>query len=206
MTGRLLILHLRARRAPAAGAGLAVIALFAWQAGDAMMDRPHFSSEQARIPVAALATLLAAGVLAQTLGGADEWLERSTPRPTWRWRAVHLSVLSLAGGLALGITGLRQPDQFGAYNLVRGLVGLLALTAIAAAAVGVQPSWIPVLAYAGTVYLAAPRHPGGPAAVWAWPMQPWSVPIAAITAALLSLLAITLHAAVGVRPSSDETA
>jgi hypothetical protein len=91
----------------------ALIALFAWQAGDAIMDRSYFSSEQARIPV---------------------------------------------------------------------------------------------LAYASTVYLAAPRHPGGPAAVWAWPMQPWNVLAAAITAAVLSLLAVTVHAAVDVRPTSDQAA
>lgn len=202
MTARWLVLHLRGRHMPAAASGVGVIALVAFRAGSWLMERPFLTHEQARIPVSALGTIAVAGVLATTLGGPDEWLERSTPAPWRRIRAGHLSAVAVFGALALGAAGLNESEFFGAPALARGVVGLLGLAALAAVVTGARASWFVVVGYASTIYLAAPRIPGGPAAVWAWPMQPTRITVSFVTAGALFAVAVAVHAAVGVRPST----
>lgn len=203
MTARWLILHLRARRVPAATASVGVITLLASWTGTWLMERPFISDEQARIPVAALGTLAVAGVLATTLGSPDEWLDRSTPTPWLRIRAAHLVIAASLGGLTLATAGLSQPEFFGAPAMARGVVGLLGMAALSAAVIGARASWLAVLVYASTVYLAAPRTPGGTAAVWAWPMQPTRITTSFIAAGVLFTAATAVHAAFGARPTTD---
>lgn len=203
MSRRWLVLHLRARRATSAALGLAVVTALAAWCGSWLMERPFLSGEQARIPVAALGTLAVAGLLATTLGGPDEWLDRSTPAPWRRIRAAHLLVAAGLGGATLALAGLRQPEWYGAPVMARGVVGLLGLAAVTAAVTGARTAWLAVLVYASTVYLAAPRTPGGAAAVWAWPMQPASETASFVTAAVLFGVGLAVHAVLGARPTTD---
>ncbi len=203
MSRRWLVLHLRSRRVPGAVAATGAITLLSWWAGSWLMSRPFLSADQARIPVSALGALAVAGVLAAKLGSADEWLDRSTPSPWRTIRAIHLLVAAALGAAMLALAGLRQPALFGAPTMARGVVGLLALGAIAASVVGARAAWMVVLGYASTVYLAAPRTAGGPAAVWAWPMQPATIGVSFVTAAVLLGVALVVHAAFGARPTTD---
>jgi hypothetical protein len=199
VTGRPLHLYLRTRWVPAAAAAVVVTALVARWAGEWLMSRPFLAHEQARIPVSALGALVVAGALATTLDRAHEWLERSTPAPWRRIRAAHLLVAAGLGGAALAASALSRPEDFGAPAMARGVVGLLGLGALAATVTGGRAAWIVILCYASTVYLAAPREPGGAAGVWAWPMQPTDVRASYVTAGVLLVAGIAVHAVIGTR-------
>lgn len=203
MTARWLLLHLKARRIPAAAAGIGLITLLAAWAGAWLMERPFISEEQARIPVASLGTLAVAGVLATALDSPDEWLDRSTPAPWQRIRATHLLLVAGLGAPVLATAGLNQPEFFGAPAMARGVVGLLGMAALSATVIGARASWLAILACTSTVYLAAPRTPGGTAAVWAWPMQPTRITTSFIAAGVLFAAATAVHAAFGARPTTD---
>ena len=148
-------------------------------------------------------TLIAAGALSATLAGPDEWLDRSTPAPWRAIRAAHLLLTAGLGAVVVGSAGLSQPQLFGAPAMARGVIGLLAIGALAALWTGARAAWTVVLAYASTVYLAAPRTPGGFAAIWAWPMQPSTIATSFVTAGVLLLGAIAAHSLRGSRPGTD---
>ena len=203
MNLRWLTLYLRGRRLPAAALTVVTVAVLAWWTGTWLMDRPFLADEQARIPVSALGTLIAAGALSATLAGPDEWLDRSTPAPWRTIRAAHLLLTAGLGAVVVGSAGMSQPQFFGAPAMARGVIGLLAIGALASLWTGARAAWIVVLAYASIAYLAAPRTPGGFASVWAWPMQPTSVNTSFITAGALMAIAAAVHSLAGSRPTSD---
>lgn len=196
-------LSTRARRLPAAALIVVIVAALVWWTGTWLMNRPFLAAEQARIPVSALGTLIAAGALSATLAGSDEWLDRSTPAPWRTIRAAHLLLTAGLGAVIVGSAGLSQPQFFGAPAMARGVIGLLAIGALASLWTGARAAWIVVLAYASTVYLAAPRTPGGFAAIWAWPMQPTAVAPSFVMAGVLLTAALVVHSCRGSRPSSD---
>lgn len=175
VSGRLLRLHLRARRAPTFLAGVGVVAVLAWIGGNWLASRPYFDGPAARIPVVTLAPLLGATLLAPTLGGADEELERGTPLPWPRWRLGHVLLGATLIGGTLMLAGLRTPEVFGAYALLRNTLGCVGLVAGAAVLLGARLAWVAAFGYVCAVYAAAPRQIGGAAGVWAWPVQPSAV-------------------------------
>ncbi|MEW1631217.1 hypothetical protein AB0387_28160 [Streptomyces sp. NPDC089173] len=165
------VLYLRSRALPATLAALAAIAVLAAWAADWLQGRPQFD-HTARVPVLALAPLLAAAAIGTGFLSHTEELDRTAVRRWWPRRLVYLLALTAltAGALALAVPG--HPEQFGAPAMVRNVVGATGVTAAAAVVLGARASWLPMTAYGGAVYLAAPRTPGGAAAYWAWPMQP----------------------------------
>ncbi|SCF20793.1 hypothetical protein GA0074695_4343 [Micromonospora viridifaciens] len=182
---RLAQLHLRARGGPVFGVGLGLAALLAWGAGHWLATRPYFSGPVARLPVVLLAPLLAAVLLAPTLAGADDELERGTALPWQRWRLGHLLLAAAAIGGLLALTGLRAPEVFGAYALSRNTLGCVGLVAVGAALLGARLAWLPAFGYVCAIYAAGPRQVGGAAGVWAWPAQPSSVTSSWLTACTL---------------------
>ncbi|MEQ4304434.1 hypothetical protein ABNF97_24175 [Plantactinospora sp. B6F1] len=185
MNGRLLLLHTRARGGPAFALGVAVVAPLAWAAGSWLASRPYFDGPAARIPVVALAPLLGVLLLAPTLGGADEELERGTSLRWPGWRAGHILLGVASIGAALALTGLHAPGVFGAYAMVRNTLGYAGLVAAAAVLLGTRLAWLPAFGYACAVYAARPRQIGGVAGVWAWPLQPSGVTASWLTVAVL---------------------
>ncbi len=172
MNRRLLALHLTARSVPMFAVGLAAVTVLAWLAGNWLASRSYFDGPLARVPVVALAPLLATILVGPTLGGADDELERSTAL-RWRvWRVGHLLLATLTVAAALTLAGLREPDTFGAYALVRNTLGCTGLVAGAAALLGVRLAWLPAFGYVCAVYAAAPRQTDPVTALWAWPVQP----------------------------------
>lgn len=151
MTGRLLRLHLRARGASAFVAGASAIALLAWAGGTWLAAQPHLGGPAARLPVVALAPLLAAVLLGPTLAGADEELERGTPLRWPAWRTGHVLLAVLAVAAALVLTGLRAPETFGAQALARNTLGWIGLVAGATALLGALLAWLPAFGYAYVV-------------------------------------------------------
>lgn len=172
MIRRTLVLHLSARGAPMFVVGVSVITLLAWFGGTWLAGKPFFDGPAARIPVVALAPLLAALLLGPTLAGADENLERSTPLPWQVWRAGHVLLAALVIAGALSLTGLHAPTTFGAYALARNTLGCIGLVSGATVLLGARLAWLPAFLYVCAVYAGAPRQTGVIVAVWAWPIQP----------------------------------
>ncbi|MEV0158337.1 hypothetical protein AB0H57_32285 [Micromonospora sp. NPDC050686] len=202
MTGRLLTLHLRSRGAPTFLVGVGVIALLAWAAGTWLATRPYFDGPAARVPVVALAPLLAALLLGPTLAGADEDLERSTPLPWRAWRAGHLLVAALITAMALSLAGLQAPDTYGAHALVRNALGCIGLVAGGAALLGVRLAWLPAFGYVCAVYAAAPRQTNAIVAAWAWPIQPSTTSASWLTAVTILALGAAAYLHRGSRAST----
>ncbi|MFI7079621.1 hypothetical protein ACIBO1_20185 [Micromonospora sp. NPDC049903] len=193
MTRRFLRLHLAARGASTFAVGLGVITLLAGAGGTWLASRTYFDGANARIPMIALAPLLAALLLGPTLSGADENLERSTSLPWRAWRAGHLLVATLVTAIALSLAGLREPDTYGAYALIRNALGCIGLVAGGAALLGVRLAWLPAFLYVCAVYAAAPRHTGGIVGVWAWPIQTSTSPAAWLTAIMIFAVGATTY-------------
>lgn len=193
MTGRLLRLHLCTRGASTFVAGVGIIALLAWAAGTWLTGRPYFDGPAARVPVVALAPLLAALLLGPTLAGADEDLEHSTALPWQAWRAGHVLSAAAVIATALSLTGLHAPSTFGAYALARNTVGCIGLVTSAAALLGARLAWLPAFGYVCAVYAAAPRHTGVLVALWAWPIQPSTTAVSWLTAVTTFALGATAY-------------
>ncbi|MFF3768375.1 hypothetical protein ACFYYR_30430 [Streptomyces sp. NPDC001922] len=186
--------------AGALAALLAGAALSAWSA-HWLQDRPEFD-HTARVPVVVLGPLLAAAAVGTSLHSHTDELDRTAVRPWWRRRLRHLLGLTVLAGLLLALSVPGHPEAFGAPAMVRNLLGAVGVTAGGAVVLGARLSWLPMLAYTSAVYLAAPRRPGGPAAVWAWPVQPGPQVWAWVTAGALFAAGAALHAVRGARPEA----
>lgn len=182
MTTRPVRLHLRARSIPLFTAGLLLIAVLAAIAARWLSTRLYFGGSPARVPVVALAPLLAALLLGPTLAGADESLEPSLP-VRWRLiRAGHLTAAAAVVLVALTAAGLPEPAVYGAYALARNTLGCIGLVAGAAALLGSRLAWLPAFSYMCAVYAAAPARDGGWEEIWAWPVQPSHAALSWLTA------------------------
>ncbi|SCG18633.1 hypothetical protein GA0070610_4981 [Micromonospora echinofusca] len=202
MTSRLLTLHLRSRGASMFVAGVGIITLLAWAAGTWLASRPYFDGPAARVPVVALAPLLAALLLGPTLAGADEDLDRSTPLPWRAWRAGHLLVAAVVTAMALILAGLRAPDTYGAHTLVRNALGCIGLVAGGAMLLGARLAWLPAFVYVSAVYAAAPRQTGVVVTAWAWPIQPSTSTTSWLTAVTIFTVGAAAYLHSGSRASA----
>lgn len=196
-------LHLRARNVPEFLLGLLALALLAWWAADWLASRPYFDGPRARPPVAALAPVLAALLLSVTLGSADEELERSTARPWRRIRPFHVAVLTILGAAALASTGLWEPGEYGAYELVRNTTASVGMVAAATAVLGSKLAWTPLFGYVVAVYVAAPKPPQPATSWWTWPVQPSSATPAWWVAVSWFVVGLVLYGWYGARAARD---
>ena len=158
-----------------------------------------FDGSAARVPVVALAPLLAALLLGPTLAGADEDLEHSTALPWQAWRGGHVLLAAVVTATALSLTGLRAPSTFGAYALARNTLGCIGLVTSAAVLLGARLAWLPAFLYVCAVYTAAPRHTGVLVALWAWPIQPSTTAASWLTAVMIFALGAAAYMHCGSR-------
>lgn len=178
------VLYIRSRALPLTAVALAGIVLVAAGAAHWLETRPYFD-HTARIPVVVLAPLLASAAIGTSLHAPSDELDRTGVRRWWPRRLLHLLVLTVltTGALALVVPG--HPEAFGGPAMVRNALGATGVAVASAALIGARLSWLPMTVYGGAIYLAAPRTPGGAAAVWAWTMQPgpqagaWAVALTA---------------------------
>jgi hypothetical protein len=185
---RLLVLHARGRRAgPIAGAVVAV-AVACWALAAFVPD--------AGMVVAVAGSLALVSLLGLGLGGDDPGLERTTPRPWARWRAVELGVAAAIAAAALLPALLTLDEHAGAA--LRNLAGLGGLAALGAVLTGPRLAWCApaALAFAGSAIGARSED-------WlvalTWPVQAGDAPAALALAGALALTGAALHAALGAR-------
>ncbi|UQA94142.1 hypothetical protein [Streptomyces halobius] len=155
-----------------------------------------------RVPVVALAPMLAASAIGISLHQHSTELDRTAVRPAWPRRLAHLLALTAlaAGALALAVPGHAQ--EFGGPAMVRNLSGAMGVTAVATAVIGARLSWLPTIAYVSALYWAGGGVPGRAATVWAWAMQPGPQPAAWATATGLFVAGGALYVVRGARPES----
>ncbi|MGW1585828.1 hypothetical protein [Streptomyces sp. NPDC002386] len=194
MTGPLL--YARSRALPLtllALAGTTVFAVWAADRLDAYLD-PY-----RRVPVVALAPLLAAAVIGASLYSASDELDRTAVRPWWPRRLVQLGALTALAALVLPLAVLGHAETFGPPAVVRNTLGCTGVTAAAAVLLGARLSWLPAFGYVTAVYLASSGARGRAVTVWAWPMQPGAQPGAWAAALTVFVVGAALYAARGAR-------
>lgn len=193
------LLYIRSRGLPRTAAALACVVLIAAWAADWLQDQPNFD-HSARVPVLVLAPLLASAAIGTSLYAAADELDRTAVHRWWPRRLLHLLALTVPAAAALALAVPGHPEAFGAPGMIRNVLGATGVAAGSAALIGARLSWLPMTVYGGSVYLAAPRAPGGTAAVWAWPMQPGPQTAAWVVASAAYLAGATLLAVRGPRP------
>ncbi|MER6032400.1 MULTISPECIES: hypothetical protein [unclassified Streptomyces] len=194
MTGPLL--YARSRALPLTLLALAGTTAFAvWAAGslDAYLD-PY-----RRVPVVALAPLLAAAVIGTSLYSASDELDRTAVRPWWPRRLAQLGALTALAAVLLPLAVLGHAETFGPPAVVRNTLGCTGVTAAAAAVLGARLSWLPAFGYVTAVYLASSGARGRAVTVWAWPMQPGAQPGAWAAALTAFVVGAALYAVRGAR-------
>ncbi|MCU7730587.1 hypothetical protein ODJ79_43310 [Actinoplanes sp. KI2] len=188
---RWLALYLRSRRVLAAliAAGAGVLA--AWTLWSVFSD-----SREVGFQLVVLTVLLLVTALTATLGGPDDALERTA---AVRWpprRLAHLAAVFLvvvAPLLATLATGAR----FGPAGLVaRDAAGLLGLTALGAATIGVGRAWFLPLGWTLAAILF-PRSEPALGRILTWQAQPAVSAAAAVTAGLLAVGGFVAYTAAG---------
>ncbi|MEW2509009.1 hypothetical protein [Streptomyces sp. NPDC046870] len=192
-----LLLYARSRALPATLAALTGTAAFAlWAAGrlDAYLDPDR------RVPIVALAPLLASAVIGASLYSASDELDRTAVRRWWPRRLGQLTVLAALAALLVVPAVLGHADTFGPPAVIRNTLGCTGVTATAAVLLGARLSWLPAFAYVTAVYLGSSAARGRAATVWAWPMQPGAQPGAWAVALAAFALGAALYAARGARP------
>lgn len=170
-SGTVPVLYLRSRAVPRTAAVLICIVLAAAWAADWLVSRTYFH-HNARVPVLVLAPMLVSAAIGTSLYAPADELDRTAVRRWWPRRLLHLLALTVPAAAALALAVPGHPAEFGAPGMIRNVLGATGVAAASAALIGARLSWLPMTVYGGSVYLAAPRTPGGTASVWAWLMQP----------------------------------
>jgi hypothetical protein len=188
---RWLALYARSRRVPAAlvAAGAGVVALWTlWSV--------FSNSRQVGFQLVVLTVLLLVTALTATLGGPDDALERTA---AVRWlprRLAHLAAAFLVVVVPLLAT-LATGARFGpAWLVARDAAGLLGLTALGAATIGVGRAWFLPLGWTLAAILF-PRSEPALGCVLTWQAQPRVSAAAASTAGLLALGGLVAYAVAG---------
>ncbi|MFJ3302400.1 hypothetical protein ACIPSA_04630 [Streptomyces sp. NPDC086549] len=178
----------------AALAGTTVFAVWAAHRMDTYLDPDR------RVPIVALAPLLASAVIGASLYSPSDELDRTAVRPWWPRRLVQLGGLTALASALLPLAVLGHVDTFGAPAMIRNTLGCAGLTAAAAVLLGARLSWLPAFGYVTSVYLGSAGARGRASAVWAWPMQPGAQPGAWAAALAAFLVGGALYVLRGARP------
>ncbi|MFJ6846042.1 hypothetical protein ACIQRE_25635 [Streptomyces griseoluteus] len=190
-------LYARSRALPRTLAALAATTGFAvWAAGslDAWLD-PY-----RRVPVVALAPLLAAAVIGASLRSDSDELDRTAVRPWWPRRLAHLLALTALASALLTPVVAGHAETFGPPVMARNVLGCVGIVALAAVVLGARLSWLPAFAYVSAACLASSGARGRAATVWAWPVQPGAQPGDWAAALAAFALGAVLYAVRGARP------
>ncbi|MFD4727415.1 hypothetical protein ACFWNW_20250 [Streptomyces seoulensis] len=190
-------LYARSRALPLTLATLAAATGFAvWAAG-----APHARLDPGRrVPLTALAPLLAAAAIGASLRSDSDELDRTAVRPWWSRRLAHLLALTALASALLTPVVAGGGRTFGASAMIRDVLGCVGIVALAAVVLGARLSWLPAFGYVSAVYLASSGAQGRAATVWAWPVQPGPQPGAWAAALAAFALGAALYAVRGARP------
>ncbi|MER6672963.1 hypothetical protein [Streptomyces sp. NPDC000983] len=193
------VLHARSRALPQTVAALLVTALLAVWAAHAL---DSYLDPERRVPVVALAPLIASAAIGTSLHSASAELDRTAVRPWWRRRAAHLLALTALAAALLPLAVLTSAQTFGPLAMIRNVLGCTGLTAAAAVVLGARLSWLPVFGYVSAVYLGVSGLTGNSLPPWAWLLQPAAGGTALTTAAVLFVAGGALYTVRGARATS----
>ncbi|MGW0915863.1 hypothetical protein ACWD1Z_29530 [Streptomyces sp. NPDC002784] len=196
MTTTGLCLYARSRALPQALASLTATTLLAVGAAHAL---DSYLDPERRVPVVALAPLLASAVIGTSLHTASDELDRTAVRPWWRRRALHLLALTALAAALLPLAVLTSAQTFGPPAMIRNVLGCTGLAAGAAVLLGARLSWLPVFTCVSAMYLGISGIPGGSLPTWAWLLEPTASGTAWTTAAALFMAGGTAYVARGAR-------
>jgi hypothetical protein len=193
------MLYARTRGVTVWGATLAGTAFVAWWCAEWLIDTSRFGGTGGRVPVVAMAPLLAAAAIVGSLHVYGREIEETAARRQWLWRAGQIVLGTAISAAVLAATVLLDAAQFGAMAMVRNVIGCVGLATLASVVFGARMSWLPLMVYATTVYLSAPRQAHGATVAWAWPMQPGPEPAAWAAATALFVVGLAACSWLGPR-------
>ncbi|MFD0199514.1 MULTISPECIES: hypothetical protein [Saccharothrix] len=181
MTARWLLLYARSRQVPASAAavvtGLAALA--------SLDGGPHVAAFGAALGTAAVAT---------GFGGHDLALDRTAAFGWPPRRAAHL----LLGGAVVTALLLATGPVAGDAFVLRDVVGLGGLAALAAVVLGARAAWTLPVGWTG-VTLVIPPADDHWLSLLTWPVQPTSTTSATVTAVVLGCTGLLAYAWLGCR-------
>ncbi|MGH3310875.1 MAG: hypothetical protein ACRDP3_09840 [Streptomyces sp.] len=199
------MLYARTRGMAVWAVTLAGTALVAWWCAEWLIDTSRFGGAAGRVPVVSMAPLLAAAAVVGSLHVHGREIEETAARRQWLWRAGQIVLGTAVSAAVLAATVLLDAAQFGAVAMARNVIGCVGLAALASVLLGARLSWLPLMLYATTVYLSAPRQAQGATIAWAWPTQPGPEPAAWAAAIALFLVGSAACSWLGPRaPLGDE--
>ena len=188
---RWLTLYLRSRRVPVALAATGGGAALMWSLWSVFSDDRDVAEQ-----MVALTVLLLVAALTATLGGPDDSLDATAALP-WRPRRVVHVLVAFVVVVALPLASLATGARFGpVWLVVRDAAGLIGLTALGAATIGVARAWFAPLGWT----LAATLFPQSEpiiGRILTWQSQPRVSTAAAVTAGLLAVGGLIAYAAAG---------
>ncbi|MFI5889620.1 hypothetical protein ACIA5D_05810 [Actinoplanes sp. NPDC051513] len=188
---RWLALYLRSRRVPVALIVAGGGELLMWSMWSVFSDSRDVAPQ-----VVVLTVLLLVAALTATLGGPDDALEGTAARPWLPRRAAHVLAAFLVVA-ALPLATLATGARFGpAWLVVLDAAGLIGLTALGAATLGVARAWFVPLGWtlAATLF---PRSEPILGRILTWQTQPRLSAAGAVTAALFAVGGLIVYAVAG---------
>lgn len=202
---RVLVLHLRSRRAGHAAAALLAVAAIGWRWANSLLALPQFGgvSGSALVPVLMLMPILAGCVIALSTPSPFGEAERIASLPLSRLRLAHLAGLLLAAALLLSLVATRWERADATLTLLRNLAAFTGLALAGAWLIGGRLAWVVPIAYGGLVVLTGRLEHGG-FAWWAFVLHPGRDRPAALLAIATLALGLVLVVARGARDQEGE--
>ncbi|GAA4535326.1 hypothetical protein [Amycolatopsis samaneae] len=189
---RWLTLYVRSRRVPTAGAVLLAATLAFWVIN-------VLADPSQRIMFGAFAAVLSASAAAVSLGSDDPDLDRTAAIAWLSRRAAHVLAVGVASGLLLLLTQISDHPLGTVESAIRGVAGMTGLAALGATFFGAQLGWL--LPTAQAVVALGAQIGGAKEStlthVLAWPFQPDGTTAATVTAVVLALAGLLVHAVYG---------
>lgn len=189
---RWLTLYLRSRRVPVALVATGGCAAFVWSSWAVLS-----TSRDVTPQLVVLTVLLMVATLTATLAGPDDALDRTAARS---WPPLRIAHLLTASAVVIGplLATLPTEARFApAALVVRDAAGLLGLTALGAATIGVPRAWFGPLGWTLTVVVVSPASDRRWHQVLTWQSHAPDSRAAAAMAGLLAVGGLIAYALAG---------
>jgi len=191
---RIITLYGRSREWAVVLFGLMLLTAASWWIAEWFARSSGFWDATSRVPVTAVAPLLAATLIGSAMDSPDVDLDKASPV---RWpliRGGQVVAWTALAALTLGLVATTAPFTFGSAALVRNVIGYVGIACLATVLLGARLAWVPGIVIGLTLYFSAPDVPTQPDHWWAWSMQDGRRDGSWVVAGSLFLAGLTLYA------------
>ncbi|MFD9890470.1 hypothetical protein ACFWY9_14090 [Amycolatopsis sp. NPDC059027] len=189
---RWLTLYLRSRRVPAAGGAILVAVCVFWGLNVVT------NSALAQL-FGVLAVALCTSAAAASLGSADPDLDRTAAIAWPPRRAAHVVAIGVVSALLVLVTQASDNPLGSTETVLRAAAGLTGLTALGVTLFGAQLGWVlpTTQAIVAMAVFFSSKEKSVSQQVFSWPFQPDGTTAATVTAVVLAVAGLVVHAVFG---------